>query len=206
MQNWKASSITTSIVTEELQGEILRKTIHVLIAFVPVTAQLLGTGVVMSLLALGVLAYSTAETLRLSGGHVLLVTRVTVLAARPRDRGRFVLGPVTLGIGAMMSLMLYPDPAATIAIYALAFGDGIASIAGKLFGRIRIPLTSGKTVEGTMACLAAVFVATYSVTGRPELSATVASAAAIIELAPTEDLDNIILPVGVGFIAMQLML
>jgi dolichol kinase len=117
-----------------------------------------------------------------------------------------VLGPVTLGIGAMMSLMLYPDPAATIAIYALAFGDGIASIAGKLFGRVRIPLTSGKTVEGTMACLAAVFVATYSVTGRPELSATVASAAAIIELAPTEDLDNIILPVGVGFIAMQLML
>lgn len=206
MQNWKATSLATSAVSQELQTEVLRKSIHVLIAFVPAAAQLLGTATVLFLLAAGVLVYSTAETLRLAGGRVFVVTRVTLLAARPRDEGRFVMGPVTLGLGAMMSLMLYPDPAATIAIFALAFGDGVASIAGKLFGRVRIPLTLGKTVEGTMACLTAVFVSTYSVTGNPQVAVTVASAAAIIELAPADDLDNIILPVGVGFIAMQLML
>jgi dolichol kinase len=37
----------------------------------------------------------------------------------------------------MLSLLLYPDPAASIAIYALAFGDGLASLVGKLVGRIR---------------------------------------------------------------------
>ncbi len=32
-----------------------------------------------------------------------------------RDRGRFVIGPVTLGLGAMLALMLYPATAAAVA-------------------------------------------------------------------------------------------
>lgn len=206
MQNWKAPSIATSVVAQDLQAEALRKSIHVLIAFVPATVQLLSTGIVLALLAFGTLVYVAAESVRLSGHRVALVTDVTLLASRSRDRGRFVLGPVTLGIGAMLSLLLYPNPAATIAIYALAFGDSIAGLGGKLFGRVRIPLTGGKTVEGALACMAAVFVSTYSVTGNPEVAGTIASAAAFIELAPMEDLDNIALPVGVGLIATPLLM
>jgi dolichol kinase len=208
MQDWKMTSSTRTVVgaiPEEVQIEAVRKSIHVLIAFVPAMAYSLGVVTAMSVLAAGTLVYTVSETLRLQGRNVLLVSRLTVIAARPRDVGHFILGPVTLALGAMVSLMLYPEPAASIAIYALAFGDGIASFAGKLFGTVRIPFSGGKTVEGTFACFAAVFVTTYTVTANPEIAGTVAAAAALIELAPTRDLDNLIMPAGTGLIASYLL-
>ena len=103
-----------------------------------------------------------------------------------------------------MSLLLYPNPAASIAIYALAFGDGLSSLVGKTFGSLRIPFTGGKSVEGSLTCLLAVFVASYAVTNDAPHSFAIAVAAMLIEAAPTKDLDNIVLPVLVGAIASLL--
>jgi dolichol kinase len=126
---------------------------------------------------------------------------VTALAARRRDGDGYVLGPITLGLGALLSLLLYPNLAATLAIYALAFGDGLSSLIGKTFGSLRIPFTGGKSLEGSLTCLVAVFVASYLLTGDLPRSFVVGLAATLIEAAPTKDLDNIILPVSVGAIA-----
>ena len=60
------------------------------------------------LLAAGIIVYATCESLRMSGREVPVISRVTALAARRRDAGKFVLGPITLGLGAMLALMLYP--------------------------------------------------------------------------------------------------
>jgi len=88
--------------------------------------------------------YTYAETLRMQGVSVGLISRITEAASRRRDKGSFSYGPVTLGLGAMLALMLYPEPAAAIAIYALAFGDGFSSLFGKIFGRGRDPLHRGE--------------------------------------------------------------
>jgi phytol kinase len=93
----------------------------------------------------------------MEGYSVPIVSKVTALAARRRDGDRFVLGPITLGLGALLSLLLYPNPAASIAIYALAFGDGLSSLVGKSFGSVRIPFTGGKSLEGSLTCMVAVF-------------------------------------------------
>jgi phytol kinase len=190
-------------IPEELRTEILRKSIHLLIAFVPGIATI-SLGLAVGLLAGGVLFYAACESLRIEGFTIPLVSRVTSLAARRRDGNRFVLGPVTLGIGALLSLLLYPNPAASIAIYALAFGDGLSSLVGKSFGSIRIPFTGGKSVEGSLTCFVAVFVAAFAVTGDSMRSMIVAVSAMLIEAAPTKDFDNIILPVSVGAIATML--
>jgi phytol kinase len=95
----------------ELQTELLRKSIHFFIAMVPPLATL-SLPVTMALLGAGILVYSTAEALRLQGRTVPFISGITRMASRDRDRGRFVLGPVTLGLGAMLALMLYPEPAA----------------------------------------------------------------------------------------------
>jgi len=188
-------------IREELRIEILRKGIHLLIAFVPAIARL-SQGLAMGLLSGGVIVYAACETLRLKGYVVPLVSRVTALAARRRDAGRFVLGPVTLGLGALLSLLLYPNPAATIAVYALAFGDGLSSLVGKSIGSIRIPFTGGKSLEGSLTCLTAVFVSSMALTGDAPRSLAVAFAATLIEAVPTKDLDNIILPVLTGAVAI----
>ncbi len=187
----------------ELHGEFIRKSLHMLIALVPGIATVTGVVPALGVLGLGVLAYTGAEYYRLQGGSVAVVSALTVLASRPRDRGRFVVGPVTLGVGAMLALLLYPAPAAFIAIYALAFGDGVASLVGRAFGTIQI--SRGTTLEGSLACLLAVFAAATALTGDPAVSLTIAVAATILEALPADDMDNILLPAGVGLLATFLL-
>jgi phytol kinase len=208
MKYISAASSRTSLrnvhaISEEIRIEILRKSIHLLIAFIPGIAQI-SLGLAVGLLAGGVLFYAACEQLRMAGYKVPVISKVTALAARRRDGGRFVLGPITLGLGALLSLMLYPNPAASIAIYALAFGDGLSSLIGKSFGSVRLPFTGGKSLEGSLTCLIAVMVAAYAVTGDAPRSLAIAAAAMLIEAAPTKDFDNIVLPVSVGAIATLL--
>lgn len=187
----------------ELRGELVRKSLHMLIALVPTLVSSLGVLPTMSLLSGGVLFFAAAEYLRLHGRSVALVTSITIIASRPRDRDRFVFGPVTLATGTMLALMLYPAPAASVAIYALAFGDGLASLVGRAIGRVS--LVFGKTVEGSIACFVAVFLSASLVTGRVGLALVVAAVAMIIEVLPSNDLDNVLLPVGVGFVTAMLL-
>ena len=186
-----------SALTQELRIELLRKSIHVLVGFVPAIAAL-NFGLAVGLLAGGVLFYAACEELRVKGYEVPVISRVTALAARRRDNGKYVLGPITLGVGALLALLLYPNPAASIAIYALAFGDGLSSLVGKAFGRIRLPHTGGKSLEGSLTCLAAVFVSAFLLTGDAPRSLAVAVAATLVEAVPTKDFDNVILPVFTG--------
>ena len=106
-----------------------------------------------------------------------------------------------MGIGALSALLLYPNPAATIAIYALAFGDGLSSLAGKLFGGMRIPFTGGKTTSGSLTCFLSVFVAGLFLTDQIIAVFIVALSATVLEAIPSKDLDNIIIPIGTGLIA-----
>ena len=187
----------------ELRGEIVRKALHVLIAAVPGIATVTGVESALGMLALGVLVYTGAEYARLGGRPVLVISRLTVIASRPRDFGHFVMGPVTLGIGAMLALLLYPAPAAFLAIYALAFGDGIASLVGRAFGRIRI--TDGTTLEGSLSCLVVVYISSVVLTGNVAIALTIAVAATFLEAVASDDMDNLILPVGVGLLATVLL-
>jgi dolichol kinase len=187
----------------ELKTEIVRKSIHFLIALSPSMAALSRPLTVLFLMA-GTLGYAWMETLRLSGLKVPLISSLTRMASRSRDMGRFVMGPVTLGLGALLALLLYPSPAAAIAIYALAFGDGFASLVGKFFGRRRPAFLCGKSVEGSLACFAAAYIAAYGVSGNFRLALTAAFTAMVMEALPLDDYDNIVLPVTVGFVVQMI--
>ncbi|TFG63419.1 MAG: phosphatidate cytidylyltransferase [Spirochaetales bacterium] len=189
---------------KEIEVELLRKSIHALIAFVPVLASLNST-FTMVLLGTGIVLYAFSETLRVNGRKVAVISTLTVAASREKDSMSFVLGPVTLVIGAMAALLFYPEPAASIAIYALAFGDSVSSIFGKVFGRVRIAFLNGKTLAGSLACLVTVFAVTYRITGLAQASLIIGLAAALFEAAPTGDMDNIIIPIGTGFFAYMLL-
>jgi dolichol kinase len=183
----------------EFKTEILRKSIHFLIGFSPLLAGL-NYPITVILLLTGVLGYIKMENLRLAGIRVPLVSSLTDMASRSRDRGRFVLGPVTLGLGALLALILYPSPAAAIAVYALAFGDGFASLAGKLLGRIRPAFLRGKSLEGCAACFFAVLIAARMVSHDYRIALAAAFTAMLTEALPLEDYDNLVLPLAVGLV------
>jgi dolichol kinase len=186
-----------------VQGEVVRKSLHLLIAIVPVLASIDLTAT-LGLLAVGTLFYAFAETSRLQGMPIAVVSDLTLIASREKDRNGFVLGPVTLSLGAMLSLLLYPLPAASIAIFALAFGDGLASLVGTLFRGPRIPFLRGKTLAGSIACFVAVFLVTLRITNDLSAALIVAGAATFLEGIPAGNFDNIIIPFGVGLVAWAL--
>lgn len=198
------AEVKSLIGRSEVRTELVRKTIHMLVALVPTMASI-NVNLTVILLAAGTLFYTWAETQRVHGRKIAIVSGLTVAASRSNDRDGIVFGPVTLGIGAMLALLLYPQPAAAMAIYALAFGDGLSGLFGKLFGTIEIPHTGGKTVVGSITCFLSVFLVGLGILHGFQAALLVALGATLLEMMPTRDMDNIILPVGVGLITFLLM-
>ena len=191
-------------VHTDVKAELIRKSIHFLIALSPGMAALHYTAT-MALLAAGIAGYASMELMRLFGVKVPLISSITSMASRPRELNRFVLGPVTLGLGAVCALLFFPLPAASIAIYALAFGDGLASLAGKLYGRVRPAFLFGKSIEGSTACFIATFIFAWLVSSNPVIAFTAALTATTIEALPLGDYDNIALPLAVGMTVILVM-
>jgi dolichol kinase len=183
--------------------ELLRKGIHLLIAFAPALAAISRPFTIM-LLCAGSLFYLSGEILRLRGHAIPLLSRITAFASRPRETGKFVPGPLTLAVGALLSLVIFPafkagDSASHAAIYALAFGDGLSGLIGRPFGKLRPKFLLGKSVEGSAVCFIAVFVSTYAVTGQTRVSLFTAFVTMIVEALPLRNADNIIIPLAAGF-------
>lgn len=180
--------------------EVFRKSIHLCSCIVPFLMEK-SYYLVLVLLSLALAFYSFCEYLRLKGKVVPLISAVTAAASRKRDENRFVLGPVTLCAGIITASVLFELPYARIGIFALAFGDGIASLAGKLFGKVHLPLTQGKTAAGSLSCFAAIFISCYLCCKNCSASLIIASVGMFIELLPLKDLDNIFIPVLLSLLA-----
>ena len=187
-------------VVQEFKSEITRKCIHLLIALAPVLA-MVSAGFAVVMLILGIMLYIFLEGMRLSGVEVPFFSKIIRKTSRPRDGSHFVLGPVTLGAGALLSLLIFPPAPAAMAIYALAFGDGFASLVGRIFGRARPPFLFGKSVEGSLSCFFCVLLSSWCVCRDVRVSLAVALAATVCEALPLGDFDNIVIPLAAGLAA-----
>jgi len=185
----------------ELRTELFRKSIHMIIAITPMLAAAIDRGFTLALLGAGAIIYTYSEILRAQGHSLAFISGIKDFALRKRDKNCFAGGPVTLALGAMAALLLFPSDVAKIAIYALAFGDGFASIVGKVFGKTKIPFTGGKSVEGSMACFFAVLISSYQITSNIGLAFTTAFVVMVAEALPLGDYDNFVIPMVAGVTA-----
>ena len=172
---YRTFSQTASV--EELLVEVFRKTIHLSSALTVVFAE---------------------------HWYTPTIAHIPRYASRARDKGRFVLGPLTLATGVLAALLFFPMHTAKIAIFALAFGDGLASLVGKRFGKIHLAFFKDKTVAGSVTCFAAVFLSSFAVSGKFWKSLVLGIAGACIEMLPLKDYDNLLIPVAIGFLALLL--
>lgn len=177
--------------------EIFRKSIHLCSGIIPFLLKDFYWAVIIGI-SIILVFYIVCELLRKAGYPVPFISIITETAARDRDENKFVLGPVTLVIGIILAALLLPPESAKIGIFALAFGDGFASLVGKLIGIVKLPYMHGKTLEGCLACFTAVFISSYLVTSSFYMALFLGLFAMIIEVLPLKDLDNILIPVLVG--------
>ncbi len=200
----RKSGIILRRYANDIAKEMFRKVIHLCAAFIPFFLKIFYVPV-LSLLSLVLLLYIIAEILRYKGIEVPIFSVITQTAARKRDENKFVLGPVTLTVGIIITALCFDYESASVGIYALALGDGLASLVGKLFGRNIIPFTQGKTAEGSLACFGAIFISTFLVTKNAFSALIIAIIGMIIELFPLKDFDNLFIPIILGFVMQYLL-
>lgn len=175
-----------------MQKELVRKGIHMTIAFIPALANI-NNNLTVILLVLGTSFYLFSEILRNSGHSLGFVSTISEIASRDRDKG-LTLGPITMALGVILVLTTFSPVAAACGIYALAFGDGLSSITGKLWGVKKIPFTGGKSFVGFFTCFTMILSTTYGVTGSFRKAIIAAACGALIELVPVKDVDNLLIP------------
>ena len=198
---YRTFSQTASV--QEFVVEVFRKSIHLSSALTVVLAEHWHTLTVAGIAGISVL-YCVSEFLRMRGYELFLIADITRYASRARDKGRFVLGPLTLAGGVLTALLLFPMHTAKIAVFALAFGDGLASLVGKRFGKIHLAFFKDKTVAGSLTCFAAVFLSAFAVSGSFWKSLILGIAGAGIEMLPLKDYDNLLIPIAIGCLASLL--
>ena len=198
---YRTFSQTASV--EELLVEVFRKTIHLSSALTVVFAEHWYTPTIVAIVAITLL-YCISEFFRMRGYELGIIAHITRYASRARDKGRFVLGPLTLATGVLAALLFFPMHTAKIAIFSLAFGDGLASLVGKRFGKIHLAFFKDKTVAGSLTCFVAVFLSSFAVSGKFWKSLVLGIAGACIEMLPLKDYDNLLIPVAIGFLALLL--
>jgi phytol kinase len=186
-----------------LWKELFRKSIHLCTAFLPLFLKSYRIPVLIVLFFAGI-GYTVAEILRIHGIVVPVISDITAAAARKRDENHFVLGPVTLVAGIISASLLWTPVAAEIGILALAFGDGLASLGGKMLGRVTVPWTNGKTVAGSLTCFTAIFCSTCLVVHNTKVALYIAACGMAIEVLPLKDFDNLLIPVLLGGIVVCL--
>ena len=186
--------------------EITRKSLHILICGVPFLAGV-SEALIMSLLIGGLVTYAISELYRLSGHDTVqilplrLIGRTVLFTARRGEEKRFVFGPVTLALGALATLLLFPAVPMSAGIYALAFGDTSATLVGRALGTKRSAeeaagLSRSKSLAGSLACLIVSGVSVCLVTGDLVVGLAGGTAAALCERVTIPDLDNLIIPLG----------
>ena len=186
--------------SDEIRIELTRKALHLLILFcVPLLDISMWLPVAGLLLGMGI--YTVSELLRHRGVIVPVIAPITAAAARQRDGDRFVWGPITLAIGALIAVLIFDPLQAKIAIFALGIGDSFSSLIGKAFGRLPMPFSGGKSVEGSMCCFASVLLSVFMLTGKFIPSCIVAFVTTVTEFWPTKDWDNILIPIVAGIVA-----
>ncbi len=180
--------------------EIFRKVIHLCTAFVPLLLAHFYSATIVLLILAGI-GYALCQILSLRGISVPVISDIIDIAARERDKGKFVLGPLTLVVGIVLTALLWEPKAAAVGIFALAFGDGLASLAGKIWGNLHVPFTGGKTCAGSLVCFTAIFISSFCVLQNAGASLCIAVFGMLIEILPLKDFDNILIPVLLGGIA-----
>lgn len=174
-----------------------RKLIHVFAAVVPFMAGLAPALTLTSLCAL-VVVYTAAEWTRLNGKTFPLVGHITASCIRSEERRHFVLAPITLTLGVVISLIFFSYEVSVAVILILAFADSIAALVGRAWGTRRIPYNRSKSVQGS----AAAFMVAYLCAALyfpVMVSAVAAIVSTLIESLPIGD-DNIAIPVGTGIV------
>jgi len=169
--------------------EVHRKLIHLSSSVVPLALLILPADTGTALAAAALVGAIVIDLVRLRWeAFGSFLKRYLGMAMRPHEADELT-GSTFLCLAALVCIVLFPMPITVSALFFLTLGDTAAALVGQRWGRT--PLVPGKTLEGTLACLATCTIVVVLMPGIP-LTAGLAGAfvATAVELFGTAAIDD----------------
>ena len=176
--------------------EILRKLTHVSgLLFLPLLYW--NPFAFASVMAAALSVYLLTEWSAAKGMRIPLLSSFVAGCKRPSE-GKISRGAVLLAVSGIVLPFLFSAPAAILGLGQAYLADTLATLAGKRWGRRRLPWSPAKSWMGS-----AVFVVAATVLGLFFLPAPAAVLIALvgagIESLPLKEMDNLTVPLATGW-------
>jgi phytol kinase len=173
--------------------ELYRKTIHFLGVPLPFLAYMNEKVIFLALMGV-IFLYSLSEILRYFGFHFPFLSHVTKQAKRLSEIRGFIVGPISLTVGILLTILFFMPGAYIPAVLIVCISDSISGLVGRRFGRHALGLFN-RTLEGSAAFyISAVLILLFFM---PLQAAVVAAfIPTCLELVSPYDLDNALIPLG----------
>lgn len=135
-----------------LNGELLRKTVHLASVVIPLAALLVEKTLLVMVLAGASMALLLLDYLRLRnhGFKTFFLSAFGELLRKHEKQGG-ITGSTILVASAALTILVYRQETAVAALLFLSLGDSLAALVGRRYGRIK--LICGRTLEGSLAAL-----------------------------------------------------
>ncbi len=164
---------------------------------VPLSFYFLPVHVIKTLLAIGFAGFLIADIVRLKfrpAGKLFMLVFGKLIREYEKSR---LTGATVLAGSAFLVTLIFPEEIAILVLFFTTLSDGVATIAGQMFGKRR--LYGQKTLEGTLSFLVVSVIIALLYHGIP-LNQRILAAffATIIELYGSRWDDNITIPFGTG--------
>jgi dolichol kinase len=182
-----------SLKNQLFKRELYRKTIHFLGVPIPFLAYLHKPAVAVALSAV-ILMYVFSEVFRTIGFHFPFVSHITKRSERITETRGFIIGPVSLTAGILITLFTFSANIYIPAILIVCISDSISGLVGRRLGKLQLPFY-GRTVEGAVAFyITSLAILLFYLP--PHQAAITALVPTVIELLTPAYLDNLLIPIG----------
>lgn len=187
-----------------LLTELKRKSIHFLFGLViPVGYGLLPEFWARWVLAAATVGVTAVDFLRLRNPFFRRLFLEFFAPMIRRHEHSSLTGASYLLISSLVCVLAFDRPAAIAAIAFLVVGDTVAAVVGQAWGRVKV---FGKSLEGSVACLASCGIILLAVPHLPwRVGLTGAVVATLVELLPIPVDDNLRIPILSGWMMQALL-
>jgi len=172
-----------------LKKEIVRKSVHLLTAGI-ILVNIFSYELAITLTIFTILLYIFSEFMRLKKIKIFYLTKLIETCARPDEKNKFILAPLTLAVPILLALLFLNPGIAYPTVITVSISDSFATLIGMRFGKKRI--FEKKTLEGSSTFFLFTFVIFYFFTN---IFVTFFSAAilTLVELF-SKKIDNLTIP------------
>ncbi|WIM43651.1 SEC59/DGK1/VTE5 family protein [Methanosarcina mazei] len=186
------------MLSREPVFEILRKSVHLVSIFIVLIYEFFGKDAILWVLMVFLVTVLFLEYLRLEKGMRIPFFYMMYREEEANRPG----GHIYFALGAIAAISLFSREIAYAAVLMTTFGDLVAALIGKSYGKRRIfreTFKNDKSLEGSVSEFITDLLVGLVITGNPIVSLVMAFIATLTETAVNRIDDNLVIPVFSGF-------